>query len=136
MRPGFLTRLFRRSPAPLGARGERTAAKWLRKNGFRVLARNVRLPMGEIDLLVETRDRVTVVVVEVKSRALRPGDPERMPERQITGAKARKLVTLAKSLSRRRGLAGRPLRIDVIAVDFDEAGERVAAIRHYPDAVR
>ena len=52
---------------PLGRRGERIAAARLRREGYRILARNVRNRFGEIDLVAEAPDRRTVVVVEVKA---------------------------------------------------------------------
>jgi putative endonuclease len=57
----------RRIPIPdLGPLGERRAAWFYRLRGYRVLARNVRLGNGEIDLVVR-RGR-TIAIVEVKTR--------------------------------------------------------------------
>ena len=51
----------------LGARGEKLAARYLRRHGFKVLYRNFRgRHGGEIDLVC--RDRDTLVFVEVKTR--------------------------------------------------------------------
>jgi putative endonuclease len=51
----------------LGVRGEKLAARFLRRNGFKVLYRNFRgRHGGEIDLVC--RDRDTLVFVEVKTR--------------------------------------------------------------------
>jgi putative endonuclease len=51
----------------LGARGEKLAARFLRRHGFKVLYRNFRGRQGgEIDLVC--RDRDTLVFVEVKTR--------------------------------------------------------------------
>lgn len=49
-----------------GRAGEDRAAKFLESQGYRVLARNVRLPGGEIDAVC--LDGATLVVVEVKRR--------------------------------------------------------------------
>lgn len=124
-----------RAAGSLGARGESEAAAYLKRNKFRVIARNVRLPIGEIDLLAETPDRRTVVVVEVKSRTVGDGDAGRLPERAITRAKGRKLASLAASVSRRKGIEGRPIRIDVVAVEFAHGSEEPLAVRHYPGAI-
>ena len=50
-----------------GRRGEGFASLWLRLQGWRVLARRVKTPRGEIDLIAR-RGR-TVAFVEVKWRA-------------------------------------------------------------------
>jgi putative endonuclease len=51
----------------LGARGEKLAARFLRRQGFKILYRNFRGRQGgEIDLVC--RDRDTLVFVEVKTR--------------------------------------------------------------------
>lgn len=51
----------------LGARGEKLAARHLRRRGFKILYRNFRGRQGgEIDLVC--RDRDTLVFVEVKTR--------------------------------------------------------------------
>jgi putative endonuclease len=50
-----------------GRRAESLAAWWLRLKGWRILARRVRTPVGEIDL-VARRGR-TIAFVEVKARA-------------------------------------------------------------------
>src|ERR1700752_1820317 len=51
----------------LGARGEKLASQFLRRNGYKILYRNFRgRTGGEIDLVC--RDRDTLVFVEVKTR--------------------------------------------------------------------
>jgi putative endonuclease len=52
-----------------GRAGETAAAALLEAAGYRIVARNVRLPGGEIDIIA--RDGDTVVFVEVKARASR-----------------------------------------------------------------
>jgi putative endonuclease len=140
---GLLGRLRARAGEPatraLGRRGERAAARYLRKRGYRILERNVRSRLGEIDLLVTDPDDRTLVVVEVKTRAAPEGDvpdardPGR-PERNITAHKRRKLLALARDLARRRGWEGIPMRIDVVAVECPARGKPV--IRHHAGAVR
>jgi len=51
-----------------GRRGERLAARRLRRTGHRLLDRNVVLGGHEVDLLVLAPDRRTIVLVEVKTR--------------------------------------------------------------------
>lgn len=53
--------------AQRGRSGEDAAVALLQKLGYRIVARNVRVPDGEIDVIA--RDGETVVFVEVKARA-------------------------------------------------------------------
>lgn len=50
-----------------GRRAETLAALWLRLKGYRILARRVRLPAGEIDLIARKGD--VLAFVEVKARS-------------------------------------------------------------------
>lgn len=50
----------------VGSFGERLAADFLRKTGYKVLARNFSCKIGEIDIVAEKDD--TTVFVEVKTR--------------------------------------------------------------------
>lgn len=49
-----------------GRTGETYAALFLRLKGYRILARRVRTPVGEIDLIAEKSG--TIVFIEVKAR--------------------------------------------------------------------
>src|SRR5437870_4720195 len=82
-----------------GGRAERAAAKFLRRKGYRVLARNVVLPPGELDMVA--LDGRTIVFVEVRSTEC--GDVQR-PVESVDAAKLRK--KLERSVA-----TGRPLRV-------------------------
>jgi putative endonuclease len=49
-----------------GREAEAAAAALLERSGYRIIARNVRLPGGEIDIIA--RDGATIAFVEVKAR--------------------------------------------------------------------
>lgn len=129
----WITKLFSSSPRgtrALGAWGERVAARYLRKSGLRIVARNVRTPIGEADLIAHDRRADVMVLVEVKTRLHAAG---RRPESNITAAKARKLAQLVGVLGRRDGWPTNGWRIDVVAVDRREDGSR--DVRWYRAAV-
>lgn len=105
-----------------GRQGEREAARHLRRAGYRLVGRNLRSRLGEIDLLAMAPDGRTVVFVEVKSRrmdtAAGPADTTLRPEVHVNEAKRRKIVALAAGELRRRGWTRRPVRFDIIGVDL------------------
>ena len=63
-----------------GRRAEWLAAWFMRMKGFRVIARDLRLPGGEIDLVLR-RGRL-LVLVEIKARAGASGIEEAIADRQ------------------------------------------------------
>lgn len=125
-----------------GALAEREAARFLRGLGYRVLGRNVRLRCGEADLVCRAPDRRTMVIVEVKARVRREGQPVAsatiLPEAGITSAKRRHLRAVARSLITANKWHDRPVRIDVVAVEYHAspaAHEQPPLVRHYVGAV-
>lgn len=107
-----------------GRAGERVAAKHLKKQGHRILSRNVRNRHGELDLIVLAPDDA-LVAVEVKAGAVNPAFP---PELHVTPAKQRKIIAITAQLARRHRLTDRRWRFDVVAVEFPEAGKPI--VRH------
>jgi len=107
---------------PLGRRGEDCAARYLRRKGLRIVARSVRLPQGEIDLVA--LDGQTVVFVEVKTRRdHRAG----RPEDAVDDRKQQKLIRLAKAFLTRHDLFGHACRFDVVAITWpSRPGTRVS----------
>jgi putative endonuclease len=131
---------------PLGPAGERAAARLLKRDGYTLLGRNVRVLVGEADLVMLAPDRRTIVIVEVKTR--RVGTPAAAdegpdapaagmqplpPEVSIDAAKRRKLIAVARYLRRANGWHDRAVRIDVVAVEWPDRGE--PRCRHHPNAV-
>jgi putative endonuclease len=110
----------------LGSRGERAAATYLRRQGLRILARNVRAGGGELDLIA--RDGDTLVFVEVKTR--RDGDPAEA----VTPAKQAKLTRAALAFLKRHRLLEQRCRFDVVAIVWDESRGGPPAIQHLRDA--
>jgi putative endonuclease len=121
---GLLNRL-------LGDRGERAAARHLKRAGLRILMRGYRTPWGEIDLIA--REESVLVFVEVKAR--RRGDPAEA----VTPEKQRRLTLAALHFLRRYRLLERdqPCRFDVVAVVWPDDGRApdIAHLRHAFEAV-
>jgi putative endonuclease len=115
----------------LGRRGESIAARHLKKQGYRILGRNLKSSAGEIDVLAEAPDGRTIVVVEVKSAGY-AGENAVRPEVHVNGGKQRKLASLASLAVKRYRLENRPVRFDVIGVDFPADAPPV--VRHHVGA--
>ena len=94
----------------LGRRAERHAARVLRRRGFTILQKNVRLGRDEIDLVALDGD--TLVAVEVRYRSRGLGDAVE----SITPDKRRSLLRALRALRRRERLLETHSRIDLVAV--------------------
>jgi putative endonuclease len=90
-----------------GRNGEGWAALWLRVHGWRVIARRVRTPRGEIDLIAR-RGR-QVAFVEVKWRADAAGLAQSIDEYRL-----RRVAAAVEATAHRYAGAGDTLRIDVL----------------------
>ena len=96
-----------------GAEAEARALLFLEGAGLKLIARNWRCKVGELDLVM--RDGDTVVVAEVRSRSRREfGEAAET----VDWRKQAKLVRATRLwLARRPDLAEAPLRFDVVALD-------------------
>ncbi|MCL5407352.1 MAG: YraN family protein [Patescibacteria group bacterium] len=107
----------------MGKHGEDLALKYLEQKGYKLLARNLRLFCGEIDLLFCDQD--TLVIVEVKTKS---DESFGLPQEMVNYKKKKKLLQLAKALWQK--YPNKTIRIDVIAVD-----DRNKKIEHIVNAV-
>lgn len=115
----------------LGDSSERVAALYLERNGYRVLARNVRTRAGEIDIVAQ--DVQALAFVEVKARR---GAKFGTAEEAITPRKQIKLVELAENfIAQHPEFANHAWRIDVVAVQLDRTGH-VESIKLIKNAVQ
>ncbi len=104
-----------------GKRGEEIAVKTLKKRGYKIIDRNVRLASGEVDIIA--RQKRTVVFVEVKTRT---SDRFGSPAAAVDAAKQRKLTRLAAEWLQAHRLEDAAARFDVVSVVLDgRGGERV-----------
>ncbi len=112
----------------LGVKGERRAARYLRRRGFKILHRNYRVGDDEADLIALDPDQKTVVIVEVKTR--RSAVPA--PELSIGFHKRRKLIRLGTRMARQPSFASSAIRFDAVTIIWPK--KKRPEIRHYPAA--
>jgi putative endonuclease len=105
-----MTRRRRRQAWRRGRRAESRAAWWLRLKGYRILARDFRTHVGEIDLIAR-RGRV-LVWVEVKAR------PSLQEAHEAVGARQRRRIVRAAAsfLQQRPHLGKLDQRFDVVLI--------------------
>ena len=101
----------------LGQSGEQAAAAYLESRGLRILDRNWRCAVGEIDIVAV--DRRTLVVVEVKSRT---GTRCGSPLEAVSRAKRARLRRLAVQWLNAHGIRFDQVRVDVVGLVYDGTG--------------
>src|SRR5579872_1647965 len=90
-----------------GTRSERAAVRYLRRQGFRILARNYSCPHGELDVIAA--EGRCVVFVEVRSTGT--DDPQR-PAASVDDVKQKRLTQLALYYLRQHRLLDHAARFD------------------------
>ncbi|MBI2999303.1 MAG: YraN family protein [Deltaproteobacteria bacterium] len=97
----------------LGQEGERIAERYLKKEGYRLVERNYRCPVGELDLIA--LDRRVIVFIEVKTRT-----DERFgsPLEAVHRLKQQRMIKAALFFLSQHRLHDRESRFDVIGVSF------------------
>jgi putative endonuclease len=115
-------------PDPVAGRAaEEAAAVKLRREGYRVLARNLVTPYGEIDIVAERAG--ALVIVEVKAR--RAGGLAGSPEDALTRPKLRRVARAAAHVASQKGMAESPREFLGVAVDLSPEGAPTN-VRLYP----
>ena len=110
-----------------GHEAEATAERYLRRKGYRILGRNVRLSTGELDLVAETGGRVVFVEVKARRTSVHGGAVHAVDAR-----KQAKLAGLAGQYLSQRKWSDRLCRFDVILCGSEDGDP--AVIEHIENA--
>ena len=107
--------------AGLASRSERSAARYLRKQGFRIIACNWSTPQGELDIVAV--DDGCIVFVEVRSTA---GDDTERPASSVDFAKQEtiRLRMSLQYLQAKNLLSAGDARFDVLAISWPAVARR------------
>ncbi len=117
----------------VGRQGERVAAKFLKRAGYHILARNKHFGRNELDLVA--KDKQYIIFVEVKTRSLE-GDKEVFwrPADAVDTEKRKRTVTAAVNYLKKYKSPLCP-RFDVVEVYLDrEKRLRTVRVNHIIDA--
>lgn len=94
-----------------GILGEELAGCCLKKHGYKILFRNYKCPLGEIDFIAKQED--TLVFIEVKARR---SEHMGAPEESVSYFKRRKIVKSASYFLNHYQIKDIPCRFDVVSV--------------------
>ena len=100
-----------RSRIETGRLGEDLAVEYLKRRGYRIVERNYRCSLGEIDIVALQGD--VVVFIEVKTRrSERFGDPQQ----SVTQQKQKRISRISLEYLQKKRLYPCNARFDVVAV--------------------
>lgn len=105
-----------------GNEGEEQATRFLRSQGYQILARNFRAAGGELDIVA--RHKNTLIFVEVKTRASTDFGG---PAAAVTHTKQRRIIHAAMQYLKAKSPKFDSIRFDVICILPD-------TIEHIPNA--
>ncbi|NLK51243.1 MAG: YraN family protein [Syntrophomonadaceae bacterium] len=103
-----------------GRIGEDLALQHLLNQGYQLVTRNYRCPLGEIDLIVASQEMVIFVEVRTR-RGYRLGTPEESI-RQNKRDRVRRVAQYYLQAKKKRDI---PVRFDVIAVIIGQANQLI-----------
>ncbi len=110
----------------LGDRGEMVAWGHLLNKGYKILEKNYRCPLGEIDIVAEKNKRI--FFIEVKTRA---SSQFGTPQESVHDAKQKKIIRVAEWFLKEKRWMDRAVSFEVIAIDWQMDQP---AIRHIENA--
>ena len=110
----------------LGIKGEEIAVCYLKKEGYKILARNWFYDHKEVDIIAKQGDEI--VIVEVKTRE---GDYFEEPWEAVSTRKIRNLVEVADAWLNQHEI-NLETRFDVISIIFSD--DVKYELTHFPDA--
>jgi len=108
----------------IGKRGEDAAAQHLRRKGYKIVERNFRCKLGEMDIIAFEGD--TLCFIEVKTVSGKNYGP---PEIAVDINKQRKLSRVALGFLGQNGLHDTKARFDVVAITLYPGEERLRLIK-------
>jgi putative endonuclease len=109
----------------LGKKGEDLAIAQLRVLKYKILERNFKCALGEIDIIAREKD--TLVFVEVKTRTTRDFGG---PAAAVNERKQRQLSKVALTYLNQKKITEMPARFDVVAVELIPPAPRIEVIRN------
>lgn len=113
----------------IGVLGEKIATEYLEKKGWRILDRNYKTKLGEIDII--SKKMGILVFTEVKT--LRKGGFLR-PEDNFHKRKQHRFLKSAKIYLLEKRIENARWQIDLIAIDLDR-NDNTSEIRHYEKVI-
>lgn len=111
----------------VGLQGEKAAARYLENKGYKIIDKNWKCCIGEIDIVALYED--TLIFVEVKTRtSIRTG----LPEDAVNAKKRKKYESMAAFYLQDHDFVDMVIRFDVVGILVVDKSK--ALVRHHVNA--
>lgn len=121
----------------IGRLGEDQAARFLKKNKFKIIERNLHVSHNEIDIIAISKKQRIIAFVEVKARTVDKDlySPFGTPASAVTKEKQRRTIEAARGYlrSNEKYFEFQP-RFDVLEIYLDREDMKVLKINHIENA--
>ena len=121
----------------IGRLGEDRAARFLKKNKFKIIERNLHVSHNEIDIIAVSKKQRIIAFVEVKARTVDKDlySPFGTPASAVTKEKQRRTIEAARGYlrSNEKYFDFQP-RFDVLEIYLDREDMKVLKINHIENA--
>jgi len=97
----------------LGESGEKIAVDFLQKHGYKILAKNYKTKLGEIDIVALDKDTFCFIEVKTRTSLLRG-----LPCEAVSKIKQRQIAKTALSFLKEKNLLDKKARFDVVSVVY------------------
>ena len=111
----------------VGQFGEDLAIKYLLKNKYKIIDRNVKISYKELDIIAKIKDKI--IFIEVKTRTSQKFG---FADESINSKKLHHLKKAINMYLDNKDLDPDKVRLDLIAIDINKS-KKTAKIKHYKD---
>ena len=121
----------------IGRLGEQRATRFLKKQGLKILAKNLHVSHNEIDIIALDKKERIAIFIEVKTRSVDSDLYSRFgtPASAVTKSKQKRTVDAARGyLLQNRKLQNCAVRFDVIEVYINKENFKIIKINHIENA--
>jgi len=109
----------------LGQSGETLALDFLKDNGYKILSKNYKSKLGEIDIIA--KDKEAICFVEVKSRT---SDKFGLPCEAVTNSKQRQICHTALMFLKEKKLFDKKARFDVVSILYSQGKPKIDLLKN------
>ena len=118
----------------IGKTGETLASKYLKKQGYRVIGRNIHMSHNEIDIVAKNKTFIVFVEVKTRSTDENMDMPFGTPASAVNRDKQRRTVEAAREYLRKNNHKSLQPRFDVIEIFLHKDTHKLIRINHIENA--